>query len=200
MKISYTLLFLILLFWSCKNYSSEKTEEKDIITEENEKELKNVLSSDIATKKTGAAKDAIEVKSGSENKAGTISSTVINDTECSRCEIQIVLALDKQMDNVSYELLYKFLCTFDQSCSNNVEYSQFSNEVLYKAIEMHPGAIVEILSDHPELKREYIYKELSSPLLDYDYNSIIKSLKRLDSGNEEVKNRVIKSVEDALAG
>lgn len=203
MKVNYIFLIFMLFYWSCTNHSSEKLENKKIVMKESQEELKNKLNPDITTERLSAVNDSMEkIKQGPRFSNGTITSTNIKDIECSQCDIEIVLKLDEQIDSVSYNLLYQFLCTFDHSCLNNLEYSQFSNEILYETLKKHPGAIIEIISKHPELNREYIYKEISSPLLDYDYNSIIKSLKSLDlnSNDEEVKIQVIKSLEDAMIG
>ena len=103
------------------------------------------------------------------------------------------------MNNLNYQLIYDLLCTFDESCLRNVEYSEFSNDILYKTLSKHPKAIVEIISNSPGIDSEYVYKQISSPLLDYDYNGIINSVKAIE-GYEDIKSRIISSVKKAIEG
>lgn len=110
-----------------------------------------------------------------------------------------VLTVNQSLDNLNYQLIYDLLCTFDESCSRNTEYPEFSNEVLFKVLSMHPKAIVEIISGSPEFDSEYIYKQMSSPLLDYDYNGIINSVEAIE-GHEDVKSRIISSIKKASEG
>ena len=197
MKISHYLL-VALIFWSgCKNFNSEKTTEKDIITEEDQQELGELLSSEMVANEDSLSDKA--VTTSMENESPELISYEVNRRECEKCDGQKVLAVSQSMDDLNYQLIYDLLCTFDESCSKNVEYSEFSNEVLYKVLSKHPKAIVELISDSPELDSEYIYKQISFPLLDYDYSAIINSLEEIE-GNEKVKTLIIKSLQKAIEG
>ncbi|MCG8384207.1 MAG: hypothetical protein MJA30_01600 [Cytophagales bacterium] len=197
MKISHYLL-VALIFWSdCKNFNSEKTTEKDIITEEDQQELGELLSSETVANEDSLSDKA--VTTSMENESPELISYEVNRRECEKCDGQKVLAVSQSMDDLNYQLIYDLLCTFDESCSKNVEYSEFSNEVLYKVLSKHPKAIVELISDSPELDSEYIYKQISFPLLDYDYSAIINSLEEIE-GNEKVKTLIIKSLQKAIEG
>ena len=197
MKISHYLL-VALIFWSgCKNFNSEKTTEKDIITEEDQQELGELLSSEMVANEDSLSDKA--VTTSMENESPELISYEVNRRECEKCDGQKVLAVSQSMDDLNNQLIYDLLCTFDESCSKNVEYSEFSNEVLYKVLSKHPKAIVELISDSPELDSEYIYKQISFPLLDYDYSAIINSLEEIE-GNEKVKNLIIKSLQKAIEG
>lgn len=197
MRISYYLFIVVICLSSCKNYNGEKTDEKDIITKEGQKELGELLSSDTV-KSQGDFDNTVPVVNV-KTETSELTSIEINKQKCEKCDVQKVLAVSQNMDDLNYQFVYNLLCTFDESCSRNVEYSEFSNEVLYKLLSKHPKAIVEIISDNPELNSEYIYKQMSSPLLDYDYNNIINSVKAIE-GNADVKNSIIKSVKKAIEG
>ena len=197
MKISHYLL-VALIFWSgCKNFNSEKTTEKDIITEEDQQELGELLSSETIANEDSLSGKA--VTASMENESSELISYEVDKRECEKCDGQKVLAVSRSMDDLNYQLIYDLLCTFDESCSKNVEYSEFSNEVLYKVLSKHPKAIVELISDSPELDSEYIYKQISFPLLDYDYSAIINSLEEIE-GDEKVKILIINSLQKAIDG
>lgn len=197
MKISHYLL-VALIFWSgCKNFNSEKTTEKDIITEEGQHGLGELLSSETIANEDSLSGNTIIASMG--NESPELISYEVDKRECEKCDGQKVLAVSQSMDDLNYQLIYDLLCTFDESCSKNVEYLEFSNEVLYKVLSKHPKAMVELISGSPELDSECIYKQISFPLLDYDYSAIISSLKEIE-GNEKVKTRIISSVQKAIEG
>lgn len=60
------------------------------------------------------------------------------DSDTLKCNGFIVLQADKNIDGISGELMLKFLETFGKECKNNVEFSGFSNETLYKVIQQNP--------------------------------------------------------------
>ncbi len=198
MKVSYC-LFIVLICWSgCKNYSREKTPEKDFVTEKTQKKLGELLSSETAVDKDSSVKAMVTANMGTVTLELT-SYEVDKKQECEKCDRRKVLAASQNIDNLNGQLIYNFLCTFDESCSINVEYSEFSNDVLYKILSKHPKAIVKLIADNPELNSEAIYKQIASPLLDYNYNSIVNSMKEIE-GNEEIKTRIIDSVKKAIEG
>ncbi len=197
MKISHYLV-IALIFWSgCKNFNSEKTTEKDIITEEDQQELGELLSSETIANEDSLSGKA--VTASIENESPELISYEVDKRECEKCDGQKVHVVSQSMDDLNYQLIYDLLCTFDESCSKNVEYSEFSNEVLYKVLSKHPKAIVELISDSPELDSECIYKQISFPLLDYDYSAIINSLEEIE-GDEKVKILIINSLQKAIDG
>ena len=199
MKINNYYLYAIILICSfgCKKYSSDKTEEKTIVTED-QAELGNLLSSDVVVDQEAQDDNTTAVLNVKVETVELPSSEIIKQ-ECEKCDGKKVLAISHNMDNLNYQLIYDLLCTFDEKCLRNMEYSEFSNDILYKVLSKHPRAIVEIISDGSELDSEYIYKQISSPLLDYNYNSIINSVKALE-GNEDVKSRIISSIKEAIEG
>jgi hypothetical protein len=69
--------------------------------------------------------------------------------------------------NISEDLMLRFLRTFGPECKNNVEFSEFSNETLFNAIQNEPGPFCKILENDQNLvDLETILAELKSPLHD----------------------------------
>jgi|GEM_PF-5448943 len=132
MRISYYLFIVAICLSSCKNYNGEKTEEKDIITKEGQKELGELLSSDTVKSQDDFDNTIPVVNVKTETSELTFNE--VNKQECEKCDRQKVLAVSQNMDSLNYQLVYDLLCTFDESCSRNAEYSEFSNEVLYKVL------------------------------------------------------------------
>lgn len=112
-----------------------------------------------------------------------------------RCNIAVVREMDEGIKTGSKELVYRFLCSFDSSCSTNVEYSQYSNEVLFKVLEMHTSIFMQCLK-RPEVDREYVFQRLSEPLVYED----VKQLKEIVSkarGDAGTKRRILTALENA---
>jgi hypothetical protein len=73
------------------------------------------------------------------------------------------------------------LKTFGNECKGNVEYTEFSNEVLFKVINKKTEIFIDVFNKNIEsLETEVILKELESPLLDQaDLNQIISKIQAI---------------------
>ena len=60
-----------------------------------------------------------------------------------------------------------FLKSFSRECSSNVEFSEFSNEVLFKILEKQPSLFIDAMClNDKTIEYSDIYLEISSPLSD----------------------------------
>jgi len=153
-----------------------------------------------------------DLKKNSNDEIQVLNNSVKNDTvltildneklDSNICSREILLKTEKNIDNLDLELVTDFLSTFHESCKNNVEYSEWSNELLFKLINRKPEMFLEIISNNSTLSREYLLDELTSPLHDQiDLNHTIDLINRIDiSNNEEWKFRIIESLEIAKKG
>jgi len=126
------------------------------------------------------------IQSGSNNNKGKMKEghkvsnieekNTVSEYIKKRCDIDIVLETDENMDSLSDNLIYLFLYSFDESCSNNVEFSEYSNEVLFKLLKHYPDqAAKNIIRD--EINQDVIFKELSSPINDaISVDEVVESL------------------------
>ena len=87
------------------------------------------------------------------------------NTDSLKCNIDVVVRLSETMENPDKATILNFLCTFDETCNSNVEYSEFSNEVLFQVVQKHPDQVLELLSNK-KVKTQVILKELKSPISD----------------------------------
>jgi hypothetical protein len=84
-----------------------------------------------------------------------------------KCNIEIVLEMSKNIGNNNADLIVKFLQSFGKECENNVEYSEFSNEVLFKLLQSQPEQFCKMLDKHKDsIDINYIIQEIENPLLD----------------------------------
>lgn len=116
---------------------------------------------------------------------------------CNRCDIEIVKQTVSNLQKLKYSDIYQFLYTFSKDCSKNVEYSEYSNEVLFKVLENYPKQFIACMNKEKELESEYIYSELSTPLLDIDGKAIHEKVKSV-SGDNHAKERILKALRKAV--
>lgn len=114
------------------------------------------------------------------------------------CNGNILSEFSNGLDSLSYQTARKFLLTFDERCENNVEYSEWSNELLFKFVESNPLMLIEILTKEEGIKANYIIKVLEQPLDDgIDLKTIYNKVEKVDL-NSEVKVNILKSIKIAI--
>ena len=115
-----------------------------------------------------------------------------------RCNRNALLEFYNNLDSLSYQTADKFLLTFDESCVNNAEYSEWSNELLYKFLENNPSMLIEILLKEKPFKRNYIYKNLTQPIHDgVDLKMIYSRVEKVNMNNEVTMN-ILKNIKTAI--
>jgi hypothetical protein len=106
-------------------------------------------------------------------------------TDSLKCNIDVVAQMSKSIENPDKTDLLNFLYTFDETCSLNAEYSEFSNEVLFKVAQKYPRQVLELLSNK-KVKTQVILKELKSPISD-TYNAV--DIKDFIEKVEDIQNQ-----------
>ncbi len=77
------------------------------------------------------------------------------------CNIEVIIHVEINMDSLTKKDIDALLKTIDNSCSNNAEFSEVSNMVLFKTIENYPIETLELLqSNRNTYDFEYIYSVL----------------------------------------
>jgi len=97
-----------------------------------------------------------------------------------RCNINILGKLYDTMDNPESKDILNFLFTFDESCNNHIEYSQFSNELLFELLVEHTESLIVLLSNE-NINIDLILKELSTPINDkFKIEYLLKKVENID--------------------
>lgn len=90
-----------------------------------------------------------------------------NEKTSLKCNTEIVLGTHENIDNISEDLMLRFLKTFGEECKNNVEFSEFSNETLFKVIQNEPELFCKVIEkNNGQIDFGKIVSELKSPLHD----------------------------------
>lgn len=110
-----------------------------------------------------------------------------------RCSIEIVKHTEANIKALTEKDLYHFLLTFDSSCSNNAEFSEYSNELLFQVLERYPSYCVRLLTKQSQLSKGYIYSELQRPVIECGIRHIIAAVQVVD-----IKSQIKKEIIAAL--
>jgi len=121
--------------------------------------------------------------------------TVFPQNECEKCSINAILKLNEAIRNPSENEINCFLKSFDENCKNNVEYSEWSKEVLYDLLENYPERLTTALNTENQFNETVILNAISSPLIDENYDLIIERLLLLDKSDK--RELILLSVEIA---
>jgi len=95
---------------------------------------------------------------------------------CDKCDIEKVKIVYENIDNLSLKMVRDFIFTFDVSCSTNIEYSEWSNEILYKLLELDPGKAFGVLERVKVDNIEIILDEIENPIHEVDYQKVYDSV------------------------
>ena len=121
----------------------------------------------------------------------------IDNFDENKCLSEPLIALSENIENLNDSIMFNFLNTFSVICANNIEFSQWSNELLFKVMDKEPALFVKILSNNIELlDTSAIYREMRAPLYDLiDVNSIRQKISILEIEND-LKEDLMKKLAD----
>ncbi|AEV31673.1 hypothetical protein Oweho_0659 [Owenweeksia hongkongensis DSM 17368] len=120
----------------------------------------------------------------------TISASAMN---CEKCAIENVKLIAENLDSLTVELIKDFFCTFDKSCQNNSEYSEWSNEIVFELLDHDAKLFLTVLKAENLETKKMIIKEIETPSHEVDLNRIYK---KIESTNYEgtLKKEVLEAV------
>lgn len=102
-------------------------------------------------------------------------------TFCEKCDIEKVKTINENLDNLTFEMIDEFLCTFDKSCEINVEFSEWSNEILFKVLNKSTELYFKVLTKAKIENSEILLKEIENPIAEIDYQKIYDNIKKVDT-------------------
>ncbi len=116
----------------------------------------------------------------------------IDNYDTTKCRTQPLLTLDQNLGDLTDQMVLNFLDAFSVICDTNIEFSQWSNELLFKVLEENPKQLLQVLSDNlADLDTAAIYDELESPLHDLiPIDSITSEIKLLNI-DDQLKTSVL---------
>jgi hypothetical protein len=114
-----------------------------------------------------------------------------------KCDGTILLLTSKKMGRLTQKEITDFLLTFGQECRNNVEYSEWSNELLFLVLDKQTDLTVRTIEkEEKRLELEVILDDLSEPLLDPNIRGLITKVDIVKI-KKELKDKIIASLKTA---
>ena len=106
--------------------------------------------------------------------------------DCKKCEVEPLQVLSNNIDSLTFEVVEDFICTLDSTCSNNIEYSEWSNELIFKIIIKDINLLQKVLYQLGYNYVELVAKEIESPVAEVDYKQIFSIIKN-SKGAKDMK-------------
>jgi len=104
------------------------------------------------------------------------------------CNIKNLVIVNQHLKNLTTEDIELLLCSFNEKCRDNSEFTAFSNEVLFEVLQRQPDLVIQELAvNKNELDLETILSELENPIHDgFDLEEIVKEVSTVKE-DEKIK-------------
>ena len=109
-----------------------------------------------------------------------------------KCDMAKLLDVSKSVGRVTHQEIVDFLLTFGEECKNNVEYSEWSNDLLFELLEKQTELTVKTIAHQTQrIELAAILENLEEPIHDrFDLKTIIAKVEKVKF-NPEMKNEII---------
>lgn len=123
-----------------------------------------------------------------------LSTSVLAQEE--KCDDSVLSQINANMNKLTSSEIRMFLAAFDVSCKNNVEFSEFSNELLFRALEKHTKKVLLVLEkQYPEIQLKTILNVLEYPLVDtINLNDLIQKIEKVKA-SEQLKAQITNALQ-----
>jgi hypothetical protein len=122
---------------------------------------------DRATKQQAVLIPTANAISLDTTRSDKIPQTSDTTTFTYKCNLDIVINVQKNLDSLTVKEIINFLKVFSIKCRNNVEFSEFSNELLFEVMERQPDKFIKAICEtQADINYQIIYDEIKSPLHD----------------------------------
>ena len=122
--------------------------------------------------------------------------TGLYSQECPKCDTGILIRISHTMDELNYDDVKKFACTFDPKCKNNVEFAEWSNDLLFKVMENDINILNLAIHDLGYDQLLVICDEIANPIKDYNLAVIYQKVKNSDSPKDMIMEQT-RALEEA---
>lgn len=95
---------------------------------------------------------------------------------CPKCSIELVKEVMGGLDSLNFQQTSNFLCTLDQSCDVNVEFSEWSNEAIFKLLHLKTELFLAALAAQPPETQEIVLQQIKHPIHDFNLDKIYQNV------------------------
>jgi hypothetical protein len=125
----------------------------------------------------------------------TLTTTTFYGQVIEKCDGTILLRTSERIGKLKQDEIRDFLLTFGPECKNNVEYSEWSNELLFSLLDKQTELTLKTIEkEERKIEMNEILNDLNSPI--NDLIDIKKILVKVDNVkmNKRFKNRIIEQL------
>ncbi len=119
----------------------------------------------------------------------------MNDCQNEKCDINKITVVNQNIDHLNYNIVKEFICTIDSMCSNDIEFTEFFNETLFKILDKAPEIFFDVL-EHESFDHDLILKNIENPVIETDLISIYKKILSLKI-EKSTKSKILNSIQIA---
>lgn len=125
-------------------------------------------------------------------------STTICAQKIQKCDTKVLIPISKNLGTAKQSEIRDFLMTFGKECRNNVEFSEWSNEILFDLLDKQTELTLQtIVVEGKKIEKSEVIKVLSSPLLDrVDAKKLKERIKKLEF-DPALKREIIEALKAA---
>lgn len=115
-----------------------------------------------------------------------------------KCDGTVLLTTGNKIGQLTQREISNFLLTFGQECRNNVEYSEWSNELLFSLLDKQTELTVRTIEkEEKNIELEEIFFVLKNPIHDgIDIKNLIGKVNKVKF-NTRVKKEIIDRLKTA---
>ena len=82
---------------------------------------------------------------------------------CETCDLDKVKVTQEYLYDLNFARVQDFLCTLDESCQDNLEFTKRSNETLFDVVHNAPEVFLKVLQFGKLKNQDFILEELGRP-------------------------------------
>jgi hypothetical protein len=148
--------------------------------------------------------EIVEIKKADSEKIAETSEENLVSSKSPDCNIKTLVKINSILEKGS-ELNDQDFATFfanmNPNCSDNVEYNQFNNELIFKTLESNPKKFVAFLSRVSKKKEilDFVLTQLQNPINDgIELKNIHIKLNKTETEDAKMKELVLDSIKNAI--
>ena len=127
-----------------------------------------------------------------------IATSTLYGQEIEKCDVSVVLSTKNKAGQLTKKDIKDFLLTFGKECRNNVEFSEFSNEVLFLILDKQTKLTMKTIENQEgQIELDEILEDLGSPISDaIGLKSLIAKVENVKANNR-LKNLIVSRLKAA---
>lgn len=118
--------------------------------------------------------------------------------DCKKCDIVTLTKISKNIDQLNLEIVKEFVCSFDSSCNSNIEYSEWSNELLFQVMNNDIDLLNKAIHELGYNYVKFVASKIEFPIHEFDYQKLYSIVKN-SWGPKDIVESELQAIELAAS-